>query len=32
MTVSELKDLATEKGVKILSKDTKAVIIQKLSE
>ena len=32
MTVSELKDLAAEKGVKILSKDTKAVIIQKLSE
>ena len=32
MTVNELKDLATEKGVKILSKDTKAVIIQKLSE
>ena len=32
MTVNELKDLAAEKGVKILSKDTKAVIIQKLSE
>lgn len=32
MTVSELKDLAAEKGIKILSKDTKAVIIQKLSE
>ena len=32
MTVNELKDLAAEKGVKILSKDTKAVIIHKLSE
>ena len=32
MTVNELKDLAAKKGVKLLSKDTKAVIIQKLSE
>jgi len=32
LTVKQLKDLAVEKGVHILSKDTKAVIIQKLSE
>ena len=32
MTVNELKDLAAKKGVKLLSKDTKAAIIQKLSE
>lgn len=32
LTVKELKDLAMERGVKLLSKDTKSVIIKKLSE
>jgi len=32
LTVKELKDLANKKGVKLLSKDTKAVIIKKLSK
>jgi len=32
LTVKELKDLAAQKGVNILSKDTKAEIIKKLSD
>ena len=32
LTVRELKDLAAQKGVNILSKDTKAEIIKKLSD
>ena len=32
LTVKELKDLANKKGVKLLSRDTKAVIIEKMSQ